>query len=243
MLKVEDIVKIIKKVIAPLRTKILLSIGHGIIEVSKDSGDLQFIQATFLNGETKSDVRKMHHFGFSSSAPSGSECIGVSVAGNREAMVVIATENREFRFKNLGDGEVAIYSKDGDYIHLKDGNAIDIKTKTLNIEASASVTIKSPQITMDGESTVTKNLTVDKSANITKDANITGSANVTVDVVATGNVTGAVITGTTSVGAPAIAAQSVVVAGAELAGYEDHTHTYIDDNGSSNSTKETEGVS
>lgn len=245
-MKIEDIVKIISRTIAPLKRKVLLSIAHGIIQASKDDGDLQFIQATFLEGETKSDVRKMHHFGFNSHAPAGSECIAVSVAGNREASVVIATENREFRFKNLGEGEVAIYSKDGDYIHLKDGNAIDIKTKTLTIDAETEVTVNtktanvnattaakitSPTTTVDGELVVTGNITAQA------DVDVTGN------VTATGNVTGAVVTGQTSVDGPSIAATtSLTVAGTELKDYETHTHDYEDDNGTTQTTKTTGGV-
>ena len=227
---IDDIVKIISRAIAPLKRKILLSIAHGLIEATKDDGDLQFIQATYLEGETKNGVRKMHHYGFSSHAPPGSECIAVSVAGNREASVIIATENREFRFKNLGEGEVAISSKDGDFIHLKDGNAIDIKTSTLTIDAS-DTTIKGT-LTVEGIVTAEDEIVADKSVTATE------------NFVATGDVTGANVVGLVSAGAPAIAAAaSLIVAGTELSDYSNHTHQYDDDNGSGTTTKSTAGVS
>lgn len=229
---IDDIVKIISRTIAPLKRKVLLSIAHGIIEASKDDGPLQFIQATYMADETKNDVRKMHHFGFSSHAPKGSECIAVSVAGNREASVIIATENREFRFKNLGEGEVAVYSKDGDFIHFKNGKAIEISTNALtinavntvtvntataNVNASAGANITSPMTTVDGDMTVTGDITAQKNINVTQ--------NVTV----TGNVQGTGVIGTATVGAPAItAATSLIVAGTELKDYQTHTHNYND---------------
>lgn len=236
-MRIDDVVKIISKTIAPLKRKVLLSIAHGIIEATKDDGDLQFIQATYMADETKNDVRKMHHFGFSSHAPKGSECIAVSVAGNREASVIIATENREFRFKNLGEGEVAIYSKDGDYIHLKDGNAIDIKTKTLTIDAETSVNINTPVVNISDD------LNVGGEATVTGDITAESNVDVTGNVTAVGNVQGAVVTGTTSVGGPTIAAAtSLTVAGVELNDYENHTHDYEDDNGTTQVTKTTGGV-
>jgi len=123
IMRIEDVIKIAKKVIDPIRRKTLLMIGHGIIEAAKDGGPLQAIQATFLADETKDDVRKMHHFGFSSNPPVGSECIAVSVGGNRESSVVIASEHRDFRFKNLAPGDCVFYNKNGKFIHLKGGNA------------------------------------------------------------------------------------------------------------------------
>jgi phage baseplate assembly protein V len=246
IMKIDDILKIFSRAIRPLQRKVLLMVGHGIIEAVKDGGDLQFIQATFLADETKNDVRKMHHFGFSSSPPEGTECIAVSVAGNRESSVIIATENREFRFKNLGDGEVAVYSKSGDFIHFKKDNEIEISTKkliinsadevtvnteTANVNAAAAANITSPTTTIDGDLVVTGEVTAEKSVTVTE------------NVVATADVTGANVVGLVSAGAPSIAAAlSLVVSGSELKDYETHTHSYQDDNGSGTTSKNTAGV-
>lgn len=248
---IDDIVKVISRAIAPLKRKILLSVAHGLIEATKDDGDLQFIQATYLEGETKNDVRKMHHFGFSSHAPVGSECIAVSVAGNREASVIIATENREFRFKALNDGEVAIYSKEGDFIHLKQNNEIEISTKTLivnatdevtvntktaNVNASTAANITSPltKITGDLEVTGTSKLTGD----VTAEASVNATANVTAGV----GVTAPQVTGSTAVGGPSIVAgTSLTVAGQELNDYQNHTHDY-QDTGNTTNPQTTQGV-
>jgi len=231
-MKVEDIIKVFRKLIAPLQRKVLLTIGRGVILATKDSGTLQVIQGTFLADEVKSDVEKMHHFGFTSHAPKNSECIMVSVGGNREHGIIIATESRQYRFKDLGEGEAAIYSQFGDYIHLKNGNVIDVKTKTLNIDAETevNVTTKTANITA---STVTN---IDSpTTNITGDVNISGevvaekSVTVTEDVVATGDVTGDNVIGVTSAGAPTVTAvTSLTVAGQELNDYENHTHDYND---------------
>lgn len=132
-MRVDDVIKIISKVIAPLKRKILLSVAHGLIEATKDDGPIQLVQATFLADETKNDVRKMHHFGFSSNAPAGSELIAVSVAGNREAAVIIASENREFRHKGLDEGDAIIYNKNGKLIHLK-GDNIEALCSKIKIE-------------------------------------------------------------------------------------------------------------
>lgn len=132
-MRIDDVVKIISKTIAPLKRKVLLSIAHGIIEATQDDGGIQLVKATYMADETKNDVRKMHHFGFSSNAPAGSDAIAVSVAGNREASVIIATENREFRFKGLAEGDAVFYNKNGKLIHLK-GDNIEALCSKIKIE-------------------------------------------------------------------------------------------------------------
>ena len=251
-MRIDDVMKIFARMIKPIQRKVLLMVGHGIIEAVKDGGDLQFIQATFLADETKNDVRKMHHFGFSSNPPEGSECIAISVAGNREAAVVIATENREFRFKNLGDGEVAVYSKSGDFIHFKANNEIEISTKTLivnaadevtvntktaNVNADTATNITSPTTTIDGDMIVTGDTTIDGEVIAKK------SVTVTEDVAATGDVSGLNVAATLAVGgATMAAATSLVVAGTELKDYQTHTHGYQDNNGTTDVPRTTGGV-
>lgn len=132
-MSIDDIVKIIKKVTEPLRRKVVLMVGHGIVESTNDSGDIQLIQGSLLKGETNSKIRKMHQYGFSSNAPAGSEFILVSVAGNREAGVAIASENRATRIKNLSPGDSIIYNADGTFIHMKGAN-IEAKLSKIKIE-------------------------------------------------------------------------------------------------------------
>lgn len=251
-MNIEQLKKAVGILIRPIKTKVLLMVAHGLIEATKDSDELQKLQATFLAGETKNDVRKMHHFGFSSYAPKGSECIAVSVGGNRESIVIIASENRQYRFKDLGEGEVAIYSQSGDFIHFKKDNEIEVSTKkltvnavdevtvntkTANVNATTATNIASPITTIDGELIVTGDTTL--SGEVTAEK----SVNVTEDVIATGDVSGENVNGLVSVSSALIASTtSMTVAGTELKDYQTHNHSYQDDDGTSETTKTTGGV-
>lgn len=252
-MNIEQLKKAVGILIRPIKTKVLLMVAHGLIEATKDSDELQKLQATFLAGETKNDVRKMHHFGFSSHAPKGSECIGISVGGNRESLVIIASENRQYRFKDLGEGEVAIYSQSGDFIHFKKDNEIEVSTKNLVINASDDVTVNATNKvtvntkTADVNATTATNITspttkIDGDLTVTGDVTAEKSVNVTENVLATGNVTGAVVTGQTSVLSALIASSlSMTVAGTELKDYQTHTHDY-QDTGNTVNPQTTQGV-
>jgi phage gp45-like len=57
----------------------------------------------------------------------------LSVGGNRDHGIVIATEHRDHRFKNLDEGDTVLYNKNGKYIHLK-GDNIEALVSKLKIE-------------------------------------------------------------------------------------------------------------
>ena len=222
-MRIEDVAKIFQRLFKPWKNRILLLVGRGILLATKDSTDIQQLQVTLLAGEVKDQVELMGHFGLASHAPKKSDVVMLSVGGNRDHGIVIATESREYRFKDLGEGEVALYSKDGDHVHLKNGNVIDVKTKTLNINAETVVNITTPTTNISGD------LNVGGNEDVTGNETVGGNSDVTGNVTATGDVTGTNVVGTTSAGAPSIAAAtSLTVAGQELNDYENHTHDYND---------------
>lgn len=132
-MRVEDVVKIIRQVIRPIKNKVLLTIGRGILLAAKDDKEIQQVQITLLADEVKDQVESMGHFGFSSNAPKGSDIVMVSVGGNRDHGIVIATEHRDHRFKGLAEGDCVLYNKNGKYIHLN-GDNIDALVSKIKIQ-------------------------------------------------------------------------------------------------------------
>lgn len=132
-MRVEDVVRIIRQTIRPIKNKILLSIGRGILLAAKDDKEIQQVQLTLLADEVKDQVESMAHFGFSSNPPKGSDLVMLSVGGNRDHGIVVASEHRESRFKNLAEGDTVLYNKNGKYIHIK-GDNIEALVSKLKIE-------------------------------------------------------------------------------------------------------------
>jgi len=95
----------------------------------------QFTAQTKDGDQVLNDIPILQNFGFASYSPKGSRGVVVNLGGNRENQIIILTEHGEYKFKDLGEGDAAIYTKDGDYIHLKSGAEIEIKTKSINITA------------------------------------------------------------------------------------------------------------
>jgi phage gp45-like len=93
--------------------------------------------ASGLPGELIENREAMQHYGFASRPKSGAEGVVVH-KGNH--FLLIAEDDRRYRIA-LTEGEVALYTDEGDSIHLKRGNKIEIN-------AIGEVTISAPKVTL-----------------------------------------------------------------------------------------------
>lgn len=178
-MKQDDLINFFKRAMQPLKDRVLLMVGRAIITAVKDDKAIQQFQLKALAEESFDKVEHYQQFGFTSNPPPGTEAIILSLGGNRENMVAIATDNRELRKKNLALGEMAIYTHDGTYIHLKTGGEVEIKTAT-------KVTVDAPLTQFTGDVIIDKTLLVKDEATFMKNINVTLNAKVTLLVQAGG---------------------------------------------------------
>ncbi|MEZ1841286.1 phage baseplate assembly protein [Pseudomonas putida] len=107
------------------------------------------VQMQGLAGETV--VGELaQHYGYTSAPLAGAEFIALPIGGNSKHVVVIATEDARYRLK-IKDGEVALYTDEGDHVHLKRGRVIEVETETLLVKASNKVRFETPLIEASGE--------------------------------------------------------------------------------------------
>lgn len=156
------------------RLKLIAS--RGVVTKVDDSGDIQQVQAELLAGEIR-DMVRVQNYGLTSVPLKGAQVVTQSLGGNRGQSVVMAAEDTRHRPKNLKEGEVCLYTHEGDRIHLKEGRIIAI-------ESGVEVQVTAPAIKVTGETTITGNVTL--SGNIT----MTGNLSVTGGITATGDVQG-----------------------------------------------------
>jgi phage gp45-like len=124
---------------------------RGII-TSVVEGMIKRFTASGRAGETISNREYMQHYGLTSRPLPGAECVIIK-SGNHYIMV--ASDDRRHRLA-VENGEVALYTDEGDKVHLKRGKVIEIiageqliiTTKAAQIEAATSTTVTSPQVTV-----------------------------------------------------------------------------------------------
>jgi len=112
-------------------------------------GTLIGVEMQGLAGESVSG-ELFQHYGFSSAPLAGAEYLVVPVGGNSKHSVVVASEDGRYRIK-LQDGEVSLYTDEGDYVHMKRGRAVEIVTDTLVVKAGIKVRFETPLVEMTGD--------------------------------------------------------------------------------------------
>lgn len=118
-----------------LLNKIHSLFTRGRISSVNDAGGLQKVQVSGLHGELKDGVERLQEYGFTSCPKNDSEALMVSLSGNRDHSLIIKIDDSNYRLKGLSQGEVAIYTDEGDKIHLKRGNKIEVVTKEFSINS------------------------------------------------------------------------------------------------------------
>ena len=155
-----------------------------------------------MEDEIISEIERFQPYGLTSCPHNGSEAMLLFVGADRSHPVAVVVDDRRYRLKNLKPGEVVLYTDEGDYIHLKRGNIIEVSTKKLVVNAekiiveSKDLTVNAKKITVESEDlTVNAKKTKVESDSITlKASEITLDAplvNFTGQVVANGNISGA----------------------------------------------------
>lgn len=128
------------------------------LSMTNDTKKMQTIQVLGLEEEVLDDVERFQNYGFTSHVPTGGEAIVLSVGADRSHSIAIVVDDRRYRFKATKEGEVAIYTDEGDYIHLMRGNRIEVQTKTLEANAetvivnASDVTINTNTYTLNASS-------------------------------------------------------------------------------------------
>ena len=137
-------------------------VARAVLNVVDDEGNMQRVQISLLEDEVIDGVERFQNYGFTSVPEEGTEATVVFVGADRSHPVVVVADDRRVRKKGLKPGEVAVYHKNGDFIHLKNENEIEVKTKTFNVNcttatlsASSEITLDTPLVTLTGRQQTT----------------------------------------------------------------------------------------
>lgn len=126
-------------------------LARGVVALANSARKLQTLQMRLTAGEIKDGMEHLEPYGFTSCPLPGAEGLAAFLGGDRSHGVVVVVTDRRYRLQNLAAGEVAIFTDEGDRIHLKRGRVIDIETGTLNIRAATAVNFDTPLITQTGQ--------------------------------------------------------------------------------------------
>lgn len=108
-----------------------------VLDTTDTAKKMQEVKGELYSEEVKEELEHFQMYGFTSRPPKDSEGIALSVNGNKDHVVVINIDSRQYRLKTLADGEVALYNKEGSAIILKANGDITLKCNgTFKIDAT-----------------------------------------------------------------------------------------------------------
>lgn len=144
----------LQRAMRPLAQRLQLMIGRAVVLLVNDAASMQGLQVSLLADETRDDVERFQDYGFTSHPHPGAEAVAACVAGSRDHVLVIKVDDRRYRLAGLAQGEVAIYTDEGDKIVIKRGG-------TIEVTASTKVVLDTPLVECTGDVTVAGTLTAD----------------------------------------------------------------------------------
>lgn len=149
--------------LASLNRRLGLLVSRAVLKLVDDAAKLQGVQVALLDGEARATVERFQNYGFTSVPFAEAEAIAVGVGGSRSHMVVLVVDDRRFRKKDLAEGEVALYTDEGDYVLLKRGRIVEVK-------AGARLRVDAPEAEFTGNVDIAGTLHV--AGDTTCDANV-----------------------------------------------------------------------
>lgn len=121
--------------IKPVYQRLMMAFGRGVLSLIDDNKKIQLIQVSLQSSEIRDGIERFQNYGFTSVPLKGAEVAVAFVGGNRSHGIALAVDDRRHRIKGLENGEVAIYTDEGDKIHLKRNNVIEITTNKIIVNA------------------------------------------------------------------------------------------------------------
>ena len=134
-----ELMRTVSKALDLLQRKIALLLTRGTGLRVNSTASMQTLQVEALSGETLDEIEHFEPYGFTSSPLPGHEALIASLGGNRDHAICFVASDRRYRLKNLANGEVALWTDEGDFIHFKRGNHI-------HVNATSKVTASAPNV-------------------------------------------------------------------------------------------------
>ncbi len=179
-------VETIKAFVNPIKRRILLMFARGILQAVNDQGGIQVVKLDLMSDETR-EIERMQDYGLATNPPLSSDALVAFAGGVRSQGMVLRIADKDSRPTGLAPGETKLYSNNGDYIYLKDGNIIEVVSSTkvkvtapeVEVIAATKVTLTTPLVETSSNLHVKGALTVDgvaTAASVASTGNIASSA-------------------------------------------------------------------
>lgn len=168
----------VRALLAPLERRVMLLVSRAVLRLVDDEPGIQRVQLDLLAGETRAGVERLAEYGLTSVPLEGAWGLALAVGGNRDHLLVIATEDRRHRLTGLAPGEVALYSSAGQRVHLKASGEVEIQVPDgaqVRAVSPVGVRLEAPLATVTGDLVVEGALSVAGTAAVAQATTVGGT--------------------------------------------------------------------
>jgi phage baseplate assembly protein V len=124
-------------------------VARGVVSLVNDGLKMQECQIKLLAGELIDKAERPQNSGFTSHPHPEAECFVVFADGERGHPLALVVDDRRYRVKGLKQGEVCIYTDEGDTVTFKRGNRMEVKTKHAVVEAEDDCAVTTKDYSVD----------------------------------------------------------------------------------------------
>ena len=151
------------RALARVANRIRMLVARGIVRLVDDGAGIQIVQVSAMKGETRAQLERFQQYGYTSVPFPGAEAVVLFVGGDRAHGLVLSIDDRRYRLQSLEPGEVALYTDEGDKIVLKrdrkievtSGGEVTVSGATLvRIESEGAIELEAPAVTVNATATV-----------------------------------------------------------------------------------------
>lgn len=132
---------LIAKLLEPVYRRIAMLLATGEVAGVNDATKIQELKATLLAGETADRIRRPQPYGLTSVPEVGAALAVACVNGDRGHPIAFAVDDPRYRPTGLAAGEVALYSKHGQQLHLKSSGELAV-TGAPTVKVSGATTVE-----------------------------------------------------------------------------------------------------
>lgn len=140
--------RFVRKLLAPIYRRLAMIVTRGVVKLVDDGLKMQTVQVTGHADEVLDNVERWQQYGLTSRPRKGAEALLLAIGGHRAHTAAVAVDDRRYRPTDLEEGEVALYSDEGDIIKFKRGKIIEVVT-------GEKLDVTAPEVTVTAETKVT----------------------------------------------------------------------------------------
>jgi len=142
----------------PIRRRLENMIGRAVMWMADNSKKLQEVQVSLQANEVRT-AERFQQYGFSSVPLAEAEAVLLFPGGLRDHAIAIAVDDRRYRPTAWIEGEVGLYTHEGDFLRLKNGRIVevvcgtkvDVTAPEVIVHASTKVRLETPMLECTGE--------------------------------------------------------------------------------------------